>query len=64
MAENDKNVIEPVTIATIKEVQSLFVPPISKSTAQRKIYLCRDALPKQPHQILSIKEFCKYFGLL
>jgi hypothetical protein len=56
--------IEPVTIATIKEVQQLFKPEISRSTAKRKIDLCRDALGKQMHQILSITEFCKYFGLL
>ena len=56
--------IEPVTIATCKEVQNLFEPPISDSTAQRKIQLCRDAIGKQKHQILSMKEFCKYFGLL
>ena len=55
---------EPITIATIKEVQNLFNPPLSSSTAKRKIDLCRDALPKEKHQILSVKEFSKYFGLL
>ena len=55
---------EPVTIATIKEVQNLFAPSPSKSTAQRKIDLCRDALGKQKHHLLTITEFCKYFGLL
>ena len=56
--------IAPVTIATLKEVQKIFDPPISKSTAQRYIKLCRDAIPKQEHQILSVNEFCKYFGLV
>jgi hypothetical protein len=55
---------EPVTIATIKEVQYLFNPPISESTAQRKISLCRDALGKEKHHFLKLNEFCKYFGLL
>jgi len=54
----------PVTIATIKEVQNLFEPSPSKSTAQRRIDLCRDALGKQKHHFLTMKEFCNYFGLL
>lgn len=56
--------IEPVETICIKEVQKLFKPELSLSTAQRRIQLCRDALGKEKHQILSMKEFCKYFGLL
>jgi len=52
------------TLCTIKEVQNLFNPPLSKSTAQRKIDLCRDALAKQKHHFLTMSEFRKYFGLL
>jgi hypothetical protein len=60
MAQNH----EPVTIATIKEVQNLFEPSPSKSSAAEKINLCRDALGKQKHHILTISEFRKYFSLL
>jgi len=60
----EDNLQQKETIATIKEVQSLFKTPISKSTASNKINLCRDALAKQKHQFLTIREFCMYFGLL
>jgi hypothetical protein len=50
-------------IATIKEVQSI-LPEISKSTASNKINLCRDAIGKAKPKILTMKDFCMYFGLL
>ncbi len=50
-------------IATIKEVQNLFIKPISKSTASRWMNECRDALNKPHPKILTLDEFCSYFGL-
>ena len=35
----------------------------SSSTASRKIKEAKDALAKQEHQEISIREFCNYFGL-
>lgn len=50
-------------IATIKEVQNL-LPEVSKSNASRKIQLCRDAIGKSKPKIITMSEFCLYFGLL
>lgn len=50
-------------IATIKEVQNLFNKPVSKSTASRWMCECRDALNKPHPKILTLDEFCSYFGL-
>jgi hypothetical protein len=50
-------------IATIKEVQSI-LPEVSKSNASRKIQLCRDAMNKAKPKILTMKDFCLYFGIL
>lgn len=58
---NGTNVVF-VEIVTIKKVQSL-VPEWSKSTAQRRIDLARDALDKNWPKILTMDEFKKYFGL-
>jgi hypothetical protein len=58
--ENGTNVVS-VEIATIKKVQSL-VPEWSKSTAQRRIDLARDALGKSWPKILTMQEFKSYFG--
>ncbi len=35
----------------------------SERTAARRMALCRDALGKQRFQILSVKEFCKYYDI-
>lgn len=51
------------TIISIKEVQNLFKKPVSKSTASRWMNECRDALNKPHPQILTLDEFCRYFGL-
>lgn len=58
--ENGTNVVS-VEIVTIKKVQSL-VPEWSKSTAQRRIDLARDALGKSCPKILTMQEFKNYFG--
>jgi len=54
------NPIEPVTIATIKEVQKLFNPSPSKATASRYISLVRDAMNVR---IVTMDVFCQYYGL-
>jgi len=50
-----------VEIVTIKKVQSI-VPEWSKSTAQRRIDLARDALGKTWPKVLTMQEFKSYFG--
>lgn len=54
--------INPVSI---KDVQDLFVETKrpSKSKAANMISLCRDALSKKPHQLLSMHEFRAYFDI-
>lgn len=54
---------ETLTICTIKEVQKLFKPEPSKSTVSNWIHICRDALNKKEHQMLTMTEFCKYFDI-
>lgn len=34
----------------------------SDTTASRKLKECRDALGKPDHQVVTIKEYCTYFG--
>lgn len=34
----------------------------SESTATRKINECRDAFAKLPHQKITIREYCHYYG--
>lgn len=34
----------------------------STSTAHRRVKQCRDALAKQVHQTLTIREYCDYYG--
>jgi hypothetical protein len=46
---------------TIKLVQDLFNYKISKSTAQRKIQLVRDALDKQHPKIITMDEIEKFY---
>jgi hypothetical protein len=36
---------------------------VSRSTANRKINLCRNALGKEAHQILTISEFREYYDI-
>lgn len=52
--------MEPVTIATIKEVQLLFTNPISESKASRFINQAKDAMDVK---ILTMDMFCTYWGL-
>jgi hypothetical protein len=59
-ANFSKTVCVPVSI---KNVQQLFSPSPSNSTASRYIRGARDGIGKQSHQILSIIEFKKYFGI-
>lgn len=59
----NNNSSKKVTICTLKAVQSLFEPQISQSTAFNYIHQCRDALNKQSHHILTIKEFKEYFNI-
>ena len=64
--ENKHSANFPQTICTpvsIKKVQQLFSPEVSTATASRYISEARDGIGKQKHQILSIIEFKKYFGL-
>jgi hypothetical protein len=55
--------METEKIATIKEVQNI-LPYVSKSNAALKIQLCRDAIGKAKPKILTMKDFCLYFGIL
>ena len=58
---NGTNVVS-VEIVTIKKVQAL-IPEWSKSTAQRRIDLARDALSKNFPKVLTMEEFKNYFGI-
>lgn len=49
------------TTCTIKLVQNLFYPPISKSNASRKIQLVRDALDKPKPKIITVEEFLPFY---
>jgi hypothetical protein len=51
------------TPVSIKNIQQLFSPEVSSATASRYINEARDGIGKEKHQILSIIEFKKYFGL-
>lgn len=57
-----QNTNQPVEEITIKKAMSL-VSNWTKSTAQRKIDLCRDALKHSKHAIVTVDEFCKYYEL-
>lgn len=46
---------------TIKLVQNLFDPPISKSSASRKIQLVRDSLDKPKPKIITLDEFLPFY---
>jgi len=35
----------------------------SEATASRKMQQCREALGKLPHQPITIREYCNYYGL-
>ena len=48
--------------ASLQFVQSLL--NCCRSTASNKIKEARDALAKKPHQILSEKEFLKYYDII
>lgn len=60
----NKNYIKKVTQCTIKEVQNLFNPAPCKSKAANMIGLCRDALAKEKHHILTLEEFIKYYDII
>ncbi|MEI6555501.1 MAG: hypothetical protein WCL70_07930 [Paludibacter sp.] len=55
-------VIAPVEEMSIKLAMQL-VTNWSKSTAQRKIDLCRSAMKKKPDAVLTTDEFIEYFEL-
>ena len=63
----DKNYNSAIKVnpVSIKDVQDLFVESKrpGKSKAAQMISLCRDALSKKEHQILSVDEFCAYYGI-
>lgn len=64
MYENDNYAITcKKQICTIKSVQELFSPAPSASWASKQIQIVRDALNKPRPQIITIEEFCSYFGL-
>ncbi len=44
-----------------KDVQQLF--DCSDDAARRKIVQAREALGKHDHQVVTLKEFCEYWGL-
>jgi hypothetical protein len=46
-----------IFIADVRQISGC-----SDATASRKIALCRDALDKQQHQRLTIREYCTYYG--
>ena len=46
---------------TIKLVQDLFKPPLSKSTASSKIQLLREVLKKPTPKIITMDEFEEYY---
>lgn len=53
---------EQIEIVSYKRVQILF--GISYGTAYRRISECRKALHKEKHQILTMQELKKYFGIV
>ncbi len=53
--------IKTIEICTVKTVSSLL--GVSNSTASRKIELARCALDKPKPKVISMKEFCQYFGI-
>jgi hypothetical protein len=55
-------IIQPTEQICIKKAMQL-VSNWSKSTAQRKIDQCRDALKKTENGILSVDEFMQYYEL-
>lgn len=48
---------------TISKVCNLFTPALTKSTASRKINLVRDALGKKKTDVLTMQEYCTYYGI-
>lgn len=56
------NKIEPIEEITIKIAMSL-VSNWTKSTAQRKIDQCRDALKNSKHALVSVNEFINYYEI-
>ncbi|MGC3979050.1 MAG: hypothetical protein QM751_12990 [Paludibacteraceae bacterium] len=51
--------------ATIKEIKNMYKPGSapSDSTISRRIDLAKAALGKKEHQILSLIDYCQYFGI-
>ena len=64
MDKNNNSAIK-VNPVSIKDVQNIFVETKrpGKSKAAQMISLCRDALSKKEHQILSVEEFREYYGI-
>jgi len=54
--------IKSIEEITIKDAMQI-VTNWSKSTAQRKIDQCRDALKKNKHAVLSVEEFKNYYEI-
>lgn len=57
----DNNNSAKKELCTIKVVQNLFNPPISKSNASRKIQLVRDALDKPKPKLITLDEFIPFY---
>lgn len=51
-----------IKILTIKEIQNI-VEGISASKASRQMKLLRDVLNKPKPMILTVDEYCNYFGI-
>lgn len=54
--------ITPQDKISIKDA-ILLTPNLSKSTASRYINMVREHLKKEKHQIVTIDEYCNYFGI-
>lgn len=51
-----------IEILTIKKIQSI-VADISVSKASRQMKLLRDVLNKPKPKVLTVEEYCNYFGI-
>ena len=52
---------KPRLVITPADVKSLLT--CSHATATRKLIFARQVFGKQKHQLISIKEFCNFYGL-
>lgn len=64
MTENN-NSAKKINPVSIKDIQDLYVKHKQPSTSKvsNMIQLCRDALGKHKHQVLTMEEFISYFDL-